>query len=46
MLSWGRKSLIVGSGRRGGGRGGKMGGAILEQDNDGFVLWVYDYMCI
>ena len=28
MLSWGRGCLIVGGGRSGGGRGGRMGGVI------------------
>jgi hypothetical protein len=33
MRSWGKECLIVGSGRRGGGRGGKMGDVIHEAED-------------
>jgi len=33
--SWGRRNLIVGGGRRGGGRGGRMGDVIKD-----FGFWV------
>ncbi len=36
--SWGRRSLIVGFGRRGGGLGGRMGGVIEEPK-------IYVYVC-
>lgn len=35
--SWGRRSLIVGFGRRGGGLGGRMDGAIKWVGVDGWV---------
>lgn len=36
MLSWGRRSLIVIGGRRGGGQGGRMGGVILKCNYEGW----------
>jgi hypothetical protein len=47
MRSWGKSSLIVTSGRRGGGRGGRMGGVISRRPEQGEVgIKLYDYVCM
>ena len=44
--NWGRRSLIVGSGRRGGGRGGRMEGVIEWLGTGLYDLWLYEYFRI